>query len=586
MSIAEALRTARGLSPDAYLFATVARMHLGNAAAAVISVLISSGRLTLKQLVSKTKMPAKLTKTTLVSLIQLMCVQYWREDSSDKVYYSFNADGIWTLLQAGEIITWIRREYGEQEAETMQNILEVGHICVEDYLSSFNAQQQYDRVMILTRLYNDKWLRRIQQFNFYPIVDIWEQKYTETLRAIPRNNSTSEIKRVAEAKEQTKRKITELYLSNEDSSAAYTVQDGIKKLDSSITLAFNSTRYSKHLRSEALTHLAEYKVGTLTSKVYEAALKFVEANSPDLDPLYLSVPGWCVDPDEVKAYKNSIENKLVDDKKIVFTVRDIAKLLPKEVDLTNSILTHNFLKPNKRPSELENGSSKKIKLEDGGVAEVSEHIDHNDTGTHSLILHHLKALCSASNIAFLHETTPSTFTIPYTALVHELKKYHYDLLIKITLGPEAFRVFRALKSLKLADEKALSNAVLLKEKTLRNELFNMVKLNIIEIQEVPRSADRAASKTFFLFRHKQQSAYSFLVNSLTFSMAELLQGIIDFKAEHRILLAKCEREDVKGNEEALLLSSELKTLRSLQEREIASLGKVSRLKQLRQVFNA
>ena len=168
----------------------------------------------------------------------------------------------------------------------------------------------------------------------------------------------------------------------------------------------------------------------------------------------------------------------------------------------------------------------------------------------------------------------------------ELKKHHYDLLIKITLGPNAFRVLRALKSLKLADEKALANAVLLKEKTLRNEIFNMVNLNIVEIQEVPRSADRAASKTFFLFRHKEQTAYNFLINSLTFGMAELLQGIVDFKDEHRILLAKCEREDVKGNEESLLLASELKTLKTLQEREMVSIARFSRLKALRQVFSA
>ncbi|EDK41359.2 hypothetical protein PGUG_05457 [Meyerozyma guilliermondii ATCC 6260] len=588
MTYLEALRTARVQSPQSYLYTTVARMHLGSVAAVCISILISSGRMTVKQLSSKAGIPVKTVKTTLVSLIQLRCVQYWREEGSGRVLYSFNEEGIWILLQSGEIINWIRCEYGEEEAEIIQNILEIGHIKVADYLTNFEDQKRHDREIILMRLYSDKWLRRLQPFNFNPLADIWEAKYEETIRSIPRTNTTSEIKRVTEAKEQTKRKIIDLFQSADDPNVVFTVKDGIKKLNPNITISFNLARFEKHLRSEALFHLAKYKVGTLTAKVYETALKLVEANSPDLNPQFLSISGWCADPEEVKSYKNSIENKLVDDRKITFGVRDVARALPEDLDLSCSILTHNFLKPTKRASDGANGAaSKKVKLEDGESLDVFvENLEKNDSQSSSLILHHLKALCSGTNISFLHETSPSNFTIPYSALVDELKKHHYDLLIKITLGPNAFRVLRALKSLKLADEKALANAVLLKEKTLRNEIFNMVNLNIVEIQEVPRSADRAASKTFFLFRHKEQTAYNFLINSLTFGMAELLQGIVDFKDEHRILLAKCEREDVKGNEESLLLASELKTLKTLQEREMVSIARFSRLKALRQVFSA
>lgn len=75
------------------------------------------------------------------------------------------------------------------------------------------------------------------------------------------------------------------------------------------------------------------------------------------------------DPEEARLFQNSIENKLVDDKKIVFNVRDLLRLLPAKLDLRNSILNQNFIKtpnPKKRMVEDEiDVPSKKIKAESG-----------------------------------------------------------------------------------------------------------------------------------------------------------------------------------------------------------------------------
>lgn len=68
-------------------------------------------------------------------------------------------------------------------------------------------------------------------------------------------------------------------------------------------------------------------------------------------------------------------------------------------------------------------------------------------------------------------------------------------------------------------------------------------------------------------------------------MADILQNIQQFKNDNKILLEKCEREDVKGNEEELLLESELKTLKNLQLREINNIGKFNRIKTLYEIFD-
>ena len=201
----------------------------------------------------------------------------------------------------------------------------------------------------------------------------------------------------------------------------------------------------------------------------------------------------------------------------------------------------------------------------------------------TLVAEHLRLL-TFNTVPFLFEVAPGSYTIPFLQLSKHVKQFHYEALIKTTMGTNALRILKCIKAMKLVDEKAISNLVLLKERTVKNELYHLINMNVIEIQEVPRSADRAASKTFYLFRHKDASLYRFLSHALAFNMGDILTNIELFKAEHKILLEKCEREDVKGHEEELLLESELKTLRDLQLREISNIGRFNRVKWLFTVF--
>lgn len=602
---AEILRFSKGQSTKSNLYTTVAKTHLGEVAAVVISILISYGRLTAKDISKRSKIQLKLVKLTLVSLIQLNCIYYWHDKTSNNVYYSFNERGILMLLHSGEIIVHIKNKFGEDAAELTQHLIEFGNIKIEDYLINFKDEEsKFKRESIITTLFSQKWLIAVSKIDFNPIEDLWMTVYEEVLRNTPRSTTTSEAKRVAEVKEEAKQKLSKMIENSRDVKQHILIKDGLKRMNPSTIIRFNLDRFEKHLRTRCFVDFSRFKIGVLSSIVYEAALTAIEDNSPDMKHFLLEVTGLLNDPDERREFINSIENKLVDDKKITFTLKDVQKYLPKEVDLRNSILSHNFLKPNPIPkkrvvSDSEDKASKRIKLEpdlEGQIQSDEDHkIEFEDHQTHidvdnsnaqslGLINQHLKLLSSNSSVKFVVETTPGVYMVPFTEIVKNLKRHYYDTLVKYTLGADSLRVLRCLKACKIADEKTLANSVLLREKTVRNTLFNLINLNIIEIQEVPRSADRAASKTFFLFRHKESNAYSFLCNSLLFSMAELLQNIIDFKSENKILLEKCEREDVKGHEDELLLESELKLLKNLKAREILNIGKINRLKSMFEVF--
>lgn len=590
---------ARTQSPYLYLYTSVATTHLGEVAAVLVALLVLYGRSTAKDLQTRTGLPLRLVKSALVLMVQLNCVFYWKDDISGLVHYSFNENGLLVFLHSGDIIHHLKEKYGADAAEMAQNVVQNGHVKVADYLGTeADDEARYEKLRLLVKLVSAGWLCPLRQVDYSPVDDVWNKLYEETLKNTPRNAITSEVKRVAEAREKTKVKLEALYEAGTTAGDIYTTENGIQTVKASVVLRLNLARFEKHLRTSALASLARLRVGVLSAKLYEIALELVEQHSPDMRYPFLQISGLINDPEEARFFVNSIENSLVDNKKTVFNVRDLLQYIPECVDLRNSILHHNFLKPNprKRGAESPGGPvPKKVKTEilEEPVEVVEEDdqdnfdesfTDNSEPHSLALVQHHMKLLSNSTAIPFLVEVSPGSYTVPYTSLLKDLKQYNYETLVKTTLGPNAFRVLKCLKALKLADEKTLSNSILLKERTVRNELYRLIGLNIVEIQEVPRSADRAASKTFYLFRHKDGTAYNHLRHLVVFSMAEILTNIASFKQDHKILLEKCEREDVKGHEDELLLDLELKVLKDLQAREIHNMGRFMRMKTLMGIF--
>lgn len=580
-------------SPMSGLLTSVAKEHLGEVPAIIISTLISHGRLTAREISRRSKVPIKLVKTTLVSLIQLNCMLYWVD--KEKVEYLFQDTGLFVILHSGNIITHIMNKYDEESCEIIQNLIQLGNIKVSEYLKSFDAESSYSRNLKLVQLFGDGWIKILQPHDFNPLEDIWNKIYNETTKLVPRSATLSEVKRVAEIKELSKEKLSQLFETSPKD--LYTTVDGVKSLNPKISIGFNFKRYEKHLRSKALISLCESRVGRLSAEVYKVVLEILEKQSPDPKPYINEIDGIITTPEERERTFEQLENKLIDNKSLTAKIHDIVKKLPNNIDLNNSILTHNFVKPaivRKRVvsfSEIERTIKKpKIKMEDNeAIIEMDEddndyHTTNGDSNT-NLVIQHLKLLAFSTKIPFIMEIGNGSYTVPYYKLNDIVKEYTYDELIKKTLGLESLRILRCIRSMKLVDEKTVSNSVLLKEKVVRNEIYKLIQLNVIEIQEIPRSNDRAALKTFFAFRYKNHTNYQFLKHSLIFNISTILRNIEDFKYQHKSLLEKCQREDVKGNEQELLLELELRILNQLQSREINNIGKLNRLLSLFEIFN-
>ncbi|KAL6926403.1 hypothetical protein ACO0SA_003891 [Hanseniaspora valbyensis] len=112
----------RSIRPKTFLYTSVIKNYLGEKAMAILKILLSKERVTLKMLYSlmnNTDVPMELptVKRTLVSMIQLGLINYYQDEIpknfnpkinkkfKQKIHYSLNEEGLNLLLYSGEIIT-------------------------------------------------------------------------------------------------------------------------------------------------------------------------------------------------------------------------------------------------------------------------------------------------------------------------------------------------------------------------------------------------------------------------------------------------------------------------------------------------
>ncbi|CAI4786945.1 AMM_1a_G0057310.mRNA.1.CDS.1 [Saccharomyces cerevisiae] len=612
----------RTLNPDLFLYKELVKAHLGERAASVIGMLVALGRLSVRELVEKIDgMDVDSVKTTLVSLTQLRCVKYLQETaiSGEKTtYYYYNEEGIHILLYSGliidEIITQMRvndeEEHKQLVAEIVQNVISLGSLTVEDYLSSVTSDSmKYTISSLFVQLCEMGYLIQISKLHYTPIEDLWQFLYEKHYKNIPRNSPLSDLKKRSQAKMNAKTDFAKIINKPNELSQILTVdpKTSLRIVKPTVSLTINLDRFMKGRRSKQLINLAKTRVGSVTAQVYKIALRLTEQKSPKIrDPL--TQTGLLQDLEEAKSFQDEAE--LVEEKTpgLTFNAIDLARHLPAELDLRGSLLSRKPSDNKKRSGSNAAASlpSKKLKTEDGFVipalpAAVSKSLqesgdtqeedeeeedldaDTEDPHSASLINSHLKILAS-SNFPFLNETKPGVYYVPYSKLMPVLKSSVYEYVIASTLGPSAMRLSRCIRDNKLVSEKIINSTALMKEKDIRSTLASLIRYNSVEIQEVPRTADRSASRAVFLFRCKETHSYNFMRQNLEWNMANLLFKKEKLKQENSTLLKKANRDDVKGRENELLLPSELNQLKMVNERELNVFARLSRLLSLWEVF--
>ncbi|OWB77304.1 transferase activity protein [[Candida] boidinii] len=674
--------TSKTQSPRSYLLTSILNNHLGEQTAYLFSVLLSNGRLNLIQLQQRSKLKPIVIKRCLVSLIQLNCVVYFKEDNYGKpstIYYYANEEGAFKLLYANEIVLTIKKFYkGEIFASIIQNVLSSGNLTINDYLSSLssssnsknlNKTEKLEIEKCFSYLTKDKWLIPIDESFFQSNYDNFNKIYKIQNNKINKEfqgKVISQTKKLNIVKEATKDVYLKKYIinhelnlklyqsannnfdddesddnDNDDSdismngNADLDASGMFQKVNNDIPLTVNFDRFLKKQRSIHLESEVRHRIGNISAKIYRLLLNKIEIKSRSVKNIeielerYLSNVGASTvgfDPTTQNSLKSSMELK-DQEKGLNITSMDIYKELIKngylfninENDLLNTIFDSSNSDSIERKRKLNNknnsNSNKKVKLEvldsidkikkeedddDNEIGNNDEDDEDEDdfnytNGTNGskaeanskiidIIDEHLKLLCDDTKLSFLKSSGGSSYYVPFTKLMSEFTSHTYKQHIKNIFGQDILRILNCIEDNKLIDEKTISRLALMKEPHIRSCLARMTSFELIEIQEIPKTQDRSAMRAVFAFRHKYNKSVKLICESLFFNMGECLERIELLKSDNKILLDKISREDVKGREHELLLTSELKQLQTIFENEKLGLAKFNRLKSSAEIF--
>jgi DNA-directed RNA polymerase III subunit RPC3 len=590
-------RFSKAQNTELYLYSGIIESYLGKRASVVASALINYGRLNIKELVKKTGLQAVVVKKTLVSLIQLNCICTWEEKNhrSETTYYYFREEGALLMLYAGEILAHIDEVYHNDSLnQIVQNFLSLGNLTVSDYLTSFGSQDAETTDSLeknFITLVQDRFLVPVQKIHFNPLKDLWLKTYKTAYLRVPSGASVSELKRTAEAKAIAKLDFLNLLNIEPESLYVKDKSTSLMKVNPNISFAFNFKRFLKSQRSVQLTQLCSHRVGKVTSQIYRRALLFTEKNSPEVvDPL-IQIGLTHEEILSTQEYEPKTTN--------MFTAKDVMRGL--DVSLSATILAG----PTKRKSNTSSKiNNKRVKLEDGSygipdldVDDDDDHDDDDDDGDDdedmgglmnnasdlTTVDQHLKILANSA-IPFLKKFKNGMYYVPYPELMVHLKRVVSDSIVSSTLGAPSARILRCVRSNRLASEKLISSTALLREKDARSLTSMLVKHNLLQIQEVPKSADRAASKSVFLFRVTDKHSNDTMKTNLSWNMGQIVEKIALLRLENSALISKINRDDVKGKELEYLLPSELTQLKQMNEKELLLSTKLHRLISMWEVF--
>jgi DNA-directed RNA polymerase III subunit RPC3 len=173
-----------------------------------------------------------------------------------------------------------------------------------------------------------------------------------------------------------------------------------------------------------------------------------------------------------------------------------------------------------------------------------------------------------------------TWTVEFRHLARKLRHLELERMIEARYGDVALRVVRVLHAKGKLDEKRLQEISLLPFKDLRQVLASMQAGGFVDLQEVPRDAQRQPSRTIYLWYYDPDRICNSVLQDTYKAMSRCLQRLRFERSRLKEFLEKTERSDVKGNEQRYLSEPELVLLEQWRAKEALLLGEVARLDEM------
>ncbi|OLL24008.1 DNA-directed RNA polymerase III subunit rpc3 [Neolecta irregularis DAH-3] len=584
----------------------------GSVAAAIIRVLLANGRLGVPQIAQLTGFSYKSIKEALVAMMQhhLILFAVLHENGRDISYYEADSREIQYLLRAGREV-WLTSVKVSQEAAGIVKYVSInGRVRIKDILTAFadsksSAKQIRFFKSTLSTLMTEAFLRIDLPYHMKPIADLRNELRIEEQIKLG-NLKLAEAKLKKELDDLVNKRLNEMESETRNllkrkaedwigkSSKKRKTDDDDDDLESQLDLnenlfiRVNHDKFNVLSRNIRLVELAEERFGKSVSQVYDHMLNILASGS---------------------ASKNLQEIEMT------VTTMALSRSFPRDIDLGSTF----YVDPAGRKSKTNSKSSSRIKLEptringENNIAERADDKDDdeededdeeyeeydldqgsvtNDKSKASTndrlpnLVKHLETLASDS-LRFLRKKGnrgSGEWTIDWTDLNERVKQFEYERVVKEKYDYLGLRLLRAIIRKGKVDEKQLAAFVLLKQQDIRAVLTCLHSFGALELQEIPRTADRAPSRTSFLWFHRPGRARALFENDIRKAIARHLMRIQSERVEHSLLLQKTERVDVRQNEDTKLSDFERRALARIRMREEKLLTQVKRMEDLLLIF--
>lgn len=100
---------------------------------------------------------------------------------------------------------------------------------------------------------------------------------------------------------------------------------------------------------------------------------------------------------------------------------------------------------------------------------------------------------------FSTNTEVLSYTLSLGKIIHHLKVKHVEGVVVQKFGDRGCRIFRLLLAKRMLEQKQVADAAMLPIRDAREELYKLMKEELVSVQEVPKTSDRAPARTFYLF---------------------------------------------------------------------------------------
>ncbi|KAL3418680.1 RNA polymerase III subunit RPC82 [Phlyctema vagabunda] len=402
-------------------------------------------------------------------------------------------------------------------------------------------------------------------------------------------------------------------LSNSTTNGRIEYQDEGIRLDSDLVLRINYEKCNVSIRSHSLIKLASNRIGETTSQVYAELLRLIEPHVPrcrfgsrndgENDETSQLPDSAAVSTAELskemsrtinvatgigKASSDKIDMKRVN-KAMARKARSGAAGSDddgssdgseSEEDDINGM--HDVEDP------FENGDdSLKHKSKGKSQSKVTFQTEPEDRQARMLQIRNHLMLLASDDYHFIRKHglgQQGSYTVDFESLVQTLRETELDTLIMENFGKTGHRLGRIMRKFGKLDEKQLPKMALMKQKDVRTKLVEMQMAGFVDIQEVPKDNSRTAGRTIFLWHFDKQRVSTILLDIIYKAMSRCLQRLEVEKRQADDIITTVSRTDVRGNEEEMLTSEQMKKLREIRGKEEKLLAQVGRLDELVGIF--